>query len=197
MVGTTKSPMIRNLVCGLALGCAGVSAAAAATSQAQVSMHCLSLRFEPATAELLGQTYGLEFTTADPQDPANGELTPNGAGSSSHACYYKLYPPDSPDPVLGTFYLNIPDPVDANGDGLADFLEASQAVASTRTSGASEDLLGQHAVQTTWARDAGSSEGMCRLDWLDYGLVFTHRFSALSISRTSIFPRRPWTTSSG
>jgi hypothetical protein len=172
--------MIRNLFSNLTLSLVFVCATSAATNQARVSLHCLSLRFQPATAELLGQTYTLEFTTANEQDPANGELTPYFTDSSTHACLYKLYTPDSPDePTSGELYLNIPDFVDANANGLNDFFEVSQAVSSTRTSGTTVDVLGQSALQTTWARAASSSKGTCILNLENYGLVFTHTFELL------------------
>ena len=168
--------MIRYLLASMTLALAGACAVGAATNRATVSLHCLSLRFQPATAKFFGQTYTLEFTTANDQDPANGELTPNGTGSSSHACFYKLYLPDWPDPTIGTFYLNIPDPVDANGDGFNDFFEVSQAVPAAKTSGTSEDILGQGTVETTWTRPASSGEGTCVVNLQEYGLVFTHQF---------------------
>jgi hypothetical protein len=175
---------MRSLLLNLALLLVPVCTASAATNEAQVSLHSLSLRFQPATAKLFGQEYAIEITTAGAQELANGELAPNVAGSSTHMCYYKLYMPDWPEPALGVLYLDTPDFVDANTNGLDDFFEVAQAIPAAKTSGTSEDILGQSTVTTTWSRDSGSSAGTCILNIENYALVFTHRFELLEYDGT-------------
>ncbi len=151
---------------------------ARAAEPAQVHLHGLSLRFQPAIARLFGLEYVLELASfADPDAP-NGELSPvAGTSDYSHGGVFKMQTPDAFEPLFFQFVLNAPSFVDANKNLVPDFFEVSQAVNNVKTTGLFDD--GQSAanlINATWSRAADAKDGTCKLNLPDFGLTFNHAF---------------------
>jgi hypothetical protein len=135
-----------------------------ASQSAQIRLFCLSLRFAPATADVLGQRYTLEIGTAEGSDGLNGELTPIFDDSlPSHGTSFRLTDPSFPEPMTGDLVMNVPTDTDANANGFPDFFEVSQAVSTARTTGLFAGGVDDGNVSATWSRAADSSVGVCRL----------------------------------
>jgi hypothetical protein len=159
---------------------------AAAAGKAQFHLHGLSLRFQPGTTTSQGLKYTLALTTDSPASSVlNGELAPLPAGASgTHGSYYQLSGDLFFEPVNGLFNLNLPAPKDDNRNGVADFFESSQAVASTTTEGTFEDFEQRGKVTTIWSRGANSKNGTCRLSMDAYGLTFNLTYEVLEFIGT-------------
>jgi hypothetical protein len=157
-----------------------------AAGNAQFRLHCLSLRFQPGTTTSLGLSYKLELTTDSPTSSVlNGELAPLPAGASgTHGSFYELSGDVFFEPVNGLFNLNLPAPKDDNRNGVADFFEASQAVAATNTEGTFQDFEQSGKVTMTWSRPANSKNGTCRFSMDTYGLTFNLNYEILEFVGT-------------
>jgi hypothetical protein len=153
--------------------------------EALMRLHCLSLRFQPASTEVQGVRYTLQLGTGMRQATnSNGEVGPllNG-GPTTHGCRMDLQSIALPRPLTGDFYLNIPRLGDANVNGVDDFFEVRLPVNSATSKGAfTDDSTGeQGSVTATWNRTANSPVGTCQLQLADsrISLSFTHAFSLL------------------
>lgn len=154
-------------------------ATARCSGTAQARMFCQSLRLQRAWDQ--NHQYYLDLTTLG--SPLNGELTPEDLFSSGYerSTYIVLVDDWYGDQDDGAMALDIPDSSDANGNGLPDFFEVSQAVNNLTSSGA-YDLYyyGTGEVQATWSRSAGASQGICTVQfkpspyytWLTFSHVF-------------------------
>lgn len=136
----------------------------AATNTAQLSFHCQSVRLHPASAEQLGQTYTVQFTTVDGEP--NGELgiddDPNSPTILSTVIL--LEHPILQDTISAKLFLDVPEIGDADINRVSDFFQVSQAVENEKTLGAFEDKdFGLVTVEATWNRAAGSTTGTCRM----------------------------------
>lgn len=156
------------------------TAVAWTTNSVQVSLYCLSLRFEPASTLYRGQTYTANMSSLS-QPPPNGELMPLSADAGwTHGGFYGWTDPQTQSPVTLALGLNVPSFVDANSNTFNDFFEVSQGVTNAQTVGAYSNPAQQvQSVKATWNRPAGSTKGTCRLDLPSLGLVFTHTFELI------------------
>ncbi|MBI2928593.1 MAG: hypothetical protein HYY24_23235 [Verrucomicrobia bacterium] len=148
---------------------------------AEVHLHGLSLRFQPAIARLFGLEYVLELASfADPDAP-NGELSPvAGTSDYSHGGVFKMQTPDAFEPLFIQFVLNVPSFVDANKNLVPDFFEVSQAVNNVKTTGLFNDGLGgTPLINATWSRAADAKDGTCKLNLPYFGLTFNHAFELI------------------
>lgn len=166
---------------------AGVGIAdTASVRRAQAQLHCLSLRFQPAVAAVLGQTFRLELTSLFGDESPNGELFPSfGVFDYTHLSDFFLTDPFNPEPLIGTLLVNVPSSADANTNDIPDFFEVSQAVATTAANGEFFTDADTGVVRATWRRDAGSKTGTCRIEMegLTFGLLpeFTASFDVLEL----------------
>jgi hypothetical protein len=144
-----------------------LSTASYGAETAQARLVCISLRFAEGT------TYGgtLDLSTIG-GPPYNGELMLSGyTWTSGFALYY-----GGLGSIYGTIYVNLPPFADANNDGINDFFEVSQGVATTVTSGYYTTDISVGTVSATWSRAAGSKSGTCSFDLVDdtYGDLGTY-----------------------
>lgn len=161
------------------LSCPVISTQAA--TAVEVRLVCTSVRFDPATASLLGQKFSLALST----DPAaiNGELAlANGLDLPSHGSGFQLDDPIFGEQVTGQVFFDVPMAADANKNELADFFEVNQAVNAT-TTGLFVSDFDEGEVQAVWKRAAGSRFGTCKLTLISAGFgflpEFTHRFELI------------------
>ncbi len=151
---------------------------------AEIRLHCYSLRFQPATARLLGQTYILEITGNPSSDAANGELRLMPVEIPyTHGGIFLMQFPFDPTPVPLPFFLDTPF-VDADDNGVIDDFEVSHGISGT-TTGVYEDFaFGESPFQATWNRAANSKDGTCRLAFPNLGLTFNHTFEVIEYAGT-------------
>src|SRR5947207_14769456 len=85
-----------------------------AAQNAVIRLHCLSLRFQPATAKSLGISYTFVLGTGPGQSgDANGELTPlSNNAPTTHGARFQFQSEVYPQPLAGTFFLDVPPPSD-------------------------------------------------------------------------------------
>ena len=166
------------------LGIAVVSAQAA--TPAQIQLHCLSVKFQPATSSAVGLNYTLELTTdASGSAGSNGELAPlPSGGASSHASFFRLSGDALIEPVSGSFFLDVPKLSDVNTNGVPDFFEVDLAVESAATGGTFDSADQSGKITAMWIRAAKSSEGMCRVTLDAYKITFTNRFEIQEFAGT-------------
>lgn len=165
------------------LNCSGRAA-----NEAEVVLHCYSVRLHPATLNLLGQEYQLAVT-AVAGGPINDEIAiaEDENSPTLYATYLVFSAPVFLEPLVTFTSLEVPDPGDANLNGISDFFEANQAVEGATSAGDffldnGEDIF-EGTIGMTWDRVAGASSGTCQLDYRlpDFGidLTFTHTFEIL------------------
>jgi hypothetical protein len=145
-----------------------------------VNLHCLSVRFAPATAKLFSQVYELQVSAWD-SDPANGEvgLAPPEV-PYTHGGYLRLLDPILLEAMYLPFVVDLPLLADANQNRIPDFFEVNRSLNTTTTSGGYENpLFGPSDLLATWSRAAGSKNGLCRLQLPDLGLTFDHAFEII------------------
>lgn len=169
----------------VALSLAFVSTSHAAQT-ADARMHCWSLRFQRATAvDWIGFQWRQEMTTLD--SGVNGELALDFFGSGyTHSTYIELYYEWDNVTFQGAMALDAPDAGDANGNGFPDFFEVSQAVNDLESTGILDcsSYFQFVSFEAVWHRDAGSSEGYCRISVPDPGnpfqdMTFVHIFELI------------------
>jgi hypothetical protein len=155
--------------------------AAASGADVQVRLSCLSLRLAPATA----RQSGLDYTAAvesDTNNPPNGELALADASTGySHGGFLNWADPTSGVPVFVPFYVNVPDFVDTDQNGLDDFFEIRQKVPTATTDGVYQapGNTNWSALTATWSRPANAKDGICTLNLLSLGLVFNQPFELI------------------
>lgn len=149
-----RSQIVLLMAVGLSVG----YGEATAQNEAEVKAFSLSLHFSAASVGGLG----LETTLTLGTTAVNGEVAPGGT-PYSHFSGFQLAQPGMR--FGGQIRFDIPRYVDANGNGIHDFFEVAQRVASTITSGAYVAMDGFDAgsVTATWSRGADSPLGTCRL----------------------------------
>ena len=160
---------------------AGVQAALAGDT-VQMSLHCLSLRFAPAQVRMFGLIY-TEAIGRSGSDPVNGELGLSATTDYTHEGYLRLEFPDSVEPAFVPFVLDIPQSADANGNGVRDFFEVEQPVASVKSTGAYFDPnYGDYVLmKASWSRSEGSKDGECQLELTGLGMTFKHAFELIQL----------------
>jgi hypothetical protein len=179
--------MKRILFQGLGLAVLGIAAVAAqAATPAQMQLHCLSVKFHPASSSAAGLSYTLELTTdASGATGSNGELAPlPSGGASSHASFFRLSGDALIEPASGSFFLDVPKLSDANTNGVPDFFEVDLAVESAITAGTFEGADQSGKITATWSRAAKSSEGVCQVTLDAYKITFTNRFEIQEFAGT-------------
>lgn len=164
-------------------------------ADAQAVLNCVSVRLHPASLRQLAFTYGLEATTIT-DGTINDEIGISESGDYLYGTFLVL---TVPDPTTGmpaylnlTCGLEVPDPGDANRNGISDFFEVDRALASVVSVG--ECVLDdgmdvyQGTLDMTWSRSAGATTGTCKLRLripdLGIDLTFTHVFEIYSYSGT-------------
>ena len=157
---------------------------------AQGQMFCLSPRFSEGTSR--SAEYKLNLTGLN--SGINGELFPVFGLSYTHGSYIEVYDDFIGDAYPGSMLINIPT-TDANGNGLPDFFESSQAV-STITSGTYNiNQLSSGAIQATWARAAGSTSGGCTLKFIQNQFftfaIFDHSFDLIEYTGAVAYVTSP------
>ncbi len=150
--------------------------------EAMMSLHCLSLQFQSASAPASGVSYSLDLGTgADSGTDSNGEVAPllNG-GPTTHGCRFRIQSSALAQPRTGDFFLNIPTISDSNSNGVNDFFEVRLPVNAATSRGAFvDDATGeQGSVSANWDRNANSLVGTCQLRL---------RSSYLNLSFSTIF----------
>ena len=157
---------------------------------AEIRLHCYSLRFQPATAKLFGQTYVLEITGNPSSAAANGELRLMPLEIPyTHGGIFLLQFPFDPTPVPLPFYLDTPF-ADADDNGLIDDFEVSRGISGTTTGVYDDFAFGESPFQATWNRAANSKDGTCRLAFPDLGLTFNHTFEVIEYAGTLFLHQR-------
>jgi hypothetical protein len=129
---------------------------------AKARLFCLSPRFQRGAAnDMNGFRWTMELTTLD--FGLNGELAPDFVtGGYSNGAWLELYSELLDDTFQGIMGLDTPDFADANGNGLDDFYEVSQAVPSRPAVGAySLTGFGNGNFTATWYRESGQAVGAC------------------------------------
>ena len=134
-----------------------------ATRQANVWLHCRSLRFQTATVQSDGQTLTLQLDSSFAGDKPNGELYPFEEESPTHSSSFVLSGPSLPEAIVGDLYLDVPPTTDNNSNRVPDFFESSQPIANATTLGAFETESDTGDVVAVWNRAAGATTGSCRL----------------------------------
>jgi hypothetical protein len=162
-----------------------VAAPAAAESSVEAGLYGLSLRFSPATCRVFGVTWSLALSRYA-YDPTNGELSPAPSDvEHTHMTYLRLESEVYGEPMFIPCALDIPPFRDANLNGLHDFFEVSQGVATTKMTGVYDDpLYGLCEIYATWSRAAGNNQGACKLELPNLGLAFNHQFELIEFKGT-------------
>ncbi len=150
----------------------------------------LSVRLVPATVRQAGFDYRLSVSTTD-DDLVNDELhvSPDDSPRTYISNMLLQLPPDPLFPNKTNIFgarldLDVPDPGDANHNGISDLFEVSRAVAPITTEGEITHDDGQKVisgtVSTTWSKVANSTTGLCVLQLkiadLALDLTFNHTF---------------------
>ena len=172
--------ILRFSATGLALGIAAIAPHA---NEAQVVLHCESVRLRPSAVDQAGIEWRLEASTLS-DGTINDEIWVSDEGPYMHGTVLFLTEGLSADPLRLECQIEVPDPGDSNLNGLSDFFEVALSVTDLASVG--EFLFGDGAelyqglVDMTWTRAAGETAGTCqlRLRILDYGvdLTFPHTF---------------------
>ena len=151
-----------------------------AALEADIRLHCLSLRIQPATTRLAGQDYRIEITTDAPTEPSNGELTPAPEDLPySHGGSIRLRIPDLEQPLFFPYLLDVPSGQDENNNFLNDFFEVDLPVIATSSGVYNDGVFGNSPLAATWTRTAGEKTGNCRLQLPRLGLTFNAAFELL------------------
>ncbi|MBI4658797.1 MAG: hypothetical protein HY735_08140 [Verrucomicrobia bacterium] len=153
---------------------------------AQLQLHCLSLRFKPATTSANGLNYTLDLTTeTSGTTSSNGELAPlPSGGASSHGSFFRLTGDVFFEPVVGAIFLNVPLSTDTNTNGVPDLFEVDLAVGNMTSSGSFESADQSGKISAIWNRAADSKDGVCRLTLDAYSLTFTNSFEVQEFAGT-------------
>lgn len=161
--------------------------------EAMMSLHCLSLQLQSASAPSGGVNYSLDLgTSTDAATDSNGELAPllNG-GPTTHGCRYRIQSSALARPFTGDFFLNIPTISDSNSNGVNDFFEVRlPANAATSRGAFLDDATGEEgSVSANWDRSANSLRGTCQLQLRSsyLNLSFTTTFSLKEFDGTFRF----------
>lgn len=165
-------------VLSIALFALAPSAVWAAQNQlAQVQLHCLSVRFQPANG-LAGSSSSFMLTTDSTGVDLNGELAPLPSGSlRTHGSFFALVRENQRSD--GFFYLDVPNSADTNTNGVPDFFEVDLPVAEVMTTGSFEGADASGKVTAVWQREAKSREGTCRVTLDGLNLAFAHKFQLM------------------
>jgi hypothetical protein len=159
-----------------------------AAQNANVKLHCLSLKFSRAEAlDSFGFEWSLDTTTLN--SGINGELAPGFVSVAySNSAWIELYDELSMDTVSGAMAIDIPETGDANGNGVMDFFEISESVNNLSIPGAYNiSGFGSGGMNCTWYRAADSPYGICVIPLPDpwdpfEDLVFQASFELLQLS---------------
>lgn len=143
-----------------------------AAQTAAMRLYCLSIRFGHASFGGPNALYSLDLTGI--QNGINGELYPVDDSSGSHFSSLVFYDEISEQEFAGYMYLDVP-ATDNNGDGFPDIFDTS--LAFNGSSFGTYNDTGN--VTATWSRDAGSQDGLCKLEFEDFGEPFYHTFTIL------------------
>jgi hypothetical protein len=151
-----------------------------AANTAPAKMHCLSVKIDPATTKFFGNTYRLSITTADSNEPPNGELAVSNS-DYDHQAVFAYEDPTLFETLFFPFGLNIPAFIDQNANGFHDFYEVETSIQGV-TQG--EFLIDPDTGETsrfraTWVRGAGSPDGSVKIELTDLGQTFNHIFHIL------------------
>lgn len=148
-----------------------------AAHTAQATLFCWSFRFHQGTG-----TFDETLDLSSIPGPPNGELA-SWFSTYTHRSQFAL--DFSGFPITGTFYLDLPDFADANGNGFDDSFEVSQAAGGT-SQGEYVTAIGGGTVSANWSRAAGSKDGSCQLHLVDdtYGDlgIYRHDFEVLEFT---------------
>ena len=146
-----------------------------AAQTASATFFCWSLRFYQGQGSL-GGTLDLSTIVGTP----NGELAPWYATYTHQTGISLVFSNVS---MTGTLFLNLPPNPDANGNGIDDSYEVSQAVNATSQGQYANDSGRTGKATATWRRAAGARTGTCGLHLVDdaYGDLGTylHTFTVL------------------
>ncbi|MBM3838470.1 MAG: hypothetical protein FJ398_10980 [Verrucomicrobia bacterium] len=152
----------------------------AGAAPAQVQLHCLSIRFQPA-ANSAAPASSFMLTTDSTGADVNGELAPLPSGGlRTHGSFFVLLRENQRSD--GLFYLDVPISADRNTNGVPDFFEVDLPAAETTTSGSFEGADANGKVTAVWQREAKSREGTCRVTLEELKLTFAHKFQILEYS---------------
>jgi hypothetical protein len=165
--------------------CLALSMKGFAANTAPAKMHCLSVKIDPAATKVFGNTYRLSITTADSNEPPNGELAVSDS-DYDHQGFFAYEDPTLFETFFFPFGLNVPAFIDQNANGLHDFYEVETSIQSV-TQG--EFLIDPDSGETsrfraTWVRGAGSPDGTVKIELTDLGQTFNHLFHILQYDGT-------------
>ena len=156
-------------------------------ADATAVLNCVSVRLHPASVKLLGVTYTLEATTLT-DGSINDEIGISESGDYLYGTYLLLTDSTTGMPLILSCGLEVPDPGDANRNGISDFFEVDRALAPIVSVGDCllDDGMDVYpgTLSMTWSRSAGATIGTCklRLRLPDFGIdfTFTHVFEIYS-----------------
>lgn len=160
---------------------------------AQVGLHCLSFRLDPASAKSLGINYTLTLGTGPgAAGGSNGELAPlfSTNAPTSHGCRFSLESDVLLQPIVGNLFLDIPPFTDVNSNSVSDIFEVSQDGSGGSTGLFVDDLTHEQGkINASWSRPAGSAAGTCSLamhsSYLD--LTFVHNLALLEYGSNLVY----------
>lgn len=167
----------------LAVGLGLLPTICLAAPTAQVHLHCRSLRFSRGLAtDSVGFQWRMDCTTI--AAGMNGEVAPDFFNSGyTNSTYVDLFSELYGTTDQGAMVVDIPDTGDANGNGLIDFFEVSQAVAPITSPGAYQiSGFGNGSFTAHWSRDAGANYGYCSYSLpspIGGTLIFLHSFELM------------------
>jgi hypothetical protein len=152
----------------------------AGSAQVQLVNHSIKMHPGPCSCGF-GMVWKLHFSTVFTEEPlhTNGELARRPAGSATTHWAYMLLEDPSMYSSVTLAEINLPPDQDLNKNGIPDFYDISQEVA-TGSSGIYHSSLGGGTLTLAWNRTAGSTVGSCVLYMYDRVLgqigPFTHPF---------------------
>ncbi len=156
---------------------------AGASLPATLSFHCFSVRLASTTVQPTpGFVYRFEASLFN-DGTINGELWPTVGETdpTSHATVMSLTVPGIDSPLRTVLYLDVPLLKDANLNALYDFFEVIRPVAGAKSVGqfAFDDGMDvfQGTAEALWTREAGTSQGTCKLRLKSTDLALDVTFS--------------------
>jgi hypothetical protein len=150
-----------------------------AAESTKVSLISLSPQIDQSEAQNdFGGDYELQVTSLD-DGSVNGEMTLAAEGVGySHTGYFILEDLLFGDVYNIPFVVDVPSMGDANGNGIDDFFDSTQAVPATATDGLYQDPASGNArpFSASWQRDATNNTGLVTISIPDLGLNFNTIF---------------------
>lgn len=142
---------------------------------AHATLWCLSPRFQQSFDE--NELFSLDLSSESSE--INGELVPFFYffdPNTTHSAYITIIDQLFSDEYPGAMDLNVPEDADANGNGFADFFESSQGISATSSGSYNIPDLGSGAVDASWSRSPGSTQGTCVLTFnnTSFGNIIFH-----------------------